>query len=62
MFDAARMFGLPYAQPTSMPQFLEAYRQASRASHSSLIEVQTDRRQTRELYRLAERAVKEAST
>ena len=41
--DAARMFGLAYAQPETGDQFVSAYRNALASGQHSLIEVRTDR-------------------
>jgi 2-succinyl-5-enolpyruvyl-6-hydroxy-3-cyclohexene-1-carboxylate synthase len=42
---AAKMFGLDYEQPATTEEFVESYREASARGSSTLIEVQTDRRE-----------------
>lgn len=49
--DAARMFGLPYARPTTKDEFIEAYSETSESGGSSIIEVVTDREENVRLHR-----------
>lgn len=58
--DAARMFGLPYARPTTCDDFVEAYNKARASGASSIIEVATDREQNVKLHRRITDAVVKA--
>jgi 2-succinyl-5-enolpyruvyl-6-hydroxy-3-cyclohexene-1-carboxylate synthase len=49
--DAARMFGLPYARPTTKDEFVEAFTKARESGGSSIIEVVTDREENVRLHR-----------
>lgn len=55
---AARMFGLPYAAPTTSTAFVKAWRKARRSGTSTLIEVRTRRADTA---RMVRRLVAEAA-
>jgi 2-succinyl-5-enolpyruvyl-6-hydroxy-3-cyclohexene-1-carboxylate synthase len=48
---AARMFGLPYVQPTTANTFTAAYREALASGRSAIIEVRTDRDANAALHR-----------
>lgn len=48
---AAELFGLDYARPESLTEFIEMYRHAVSSGSSSVIEVSTNRKQNAELHR-----------
>lgn len=58
--DAARMFGLPYARPTTKAEFIEAYKMAQDSATSSIIEVITNREENLRLHRSIGDAVVQA--
>ncbi len=47
---AARMFGLPYAQPNTVSGFKANYAQALQSQESWIIEIKTDRKENRRLH------------
>jgi 2-succinyl-5-enolpyruvyl-6-hydroxy-3-cyclohexene-1-carboxylate synthase len=55
--DVARGFGLPYASPTSMREFLREYQIAAHRPGASLIEVTTERASNAELHRSINNAI-----
>ncbi len=58
--DAASLFGLPYARPTTKAEFIEAYKMAQDSAASSIIEVITDREENLRLHRKISDAVVKA--
>lgn len=58
--DAAKMFGLTYQRPDTPEAFLRAYLKASKASTSTLIEVNVDRDSNIKVYRDLQAEVREA--
>lgn len=56
---AAQLFGLDYAAPATLVEFIACYRAALAAGKSSLIEVITDRDENRRLHRTLQRAIVE---
>lgn len=60
--QAAAMFDLDYAQPTTDDAFVEAYRAACDRGQSALIEVKTDRTENRALHEALEQRIARAVT
>jgi 2-succinyl-5-enolpyruvyl-6-hydroxy-3-cyclohexene-1-carboxylate synthase len=58
--NAAKMFGIEYAQPKSTKDFETAYRDACQRMGATLIEVRTNREENLRLHRKIQEAVKKA--
>ncbi len=58
--NAAKMFGIEYAQPKTAKDFESAYRDACRRNGATLIEVRTNREENLRIHREIQAAVKKA--
>ncbi len=56
---AAGLFGLDYAAPATVAEFVASYRAAVAAGHSCLIEVSTERRENHRLHQALQRCIAE---
>jgi 2-succinyl-5-enolpyruvyl-6-hydroxy-3-cyclohexene-1-carboxylate synthase len=56
---AAEMFSIGYAAPKTHCEFIQAYRTASKAACSTLIEVTTDRQENHRLHRALQQHIRQ---